>query len=76
MVFSAVCPGESSLSAEGLASSAPVTGIMETDGTFGGLAGCSGRDCIFHVKYSQGQHILEQAAGSAGLQSCCLPTQQ
>lgn len=38
----------------GLGSSAPIIGVMGTDGTFGGLAECAGRDCLLYVKYGQG----------------------
>lgn len=52
---SALCvPGSLHSVPRGLGSSVPVIGVVGTDGTFGGLADCSGRDCLLYVKYGQG----------------------
>lgn len=52
---SALCvPGSLHSVPGGLGSSAPIIGVVGTDGTFGGLAECSGRDCLLYVKYGQG----------------------
>lgn len=80
MAFSTVSQGVlfqlGRLGVGGIGSSAPDTGIIGTDGTFGRWAGCSGRDCLFHGNTGRGRHILQRAAGSAGLQPRWLPTQQ